>query len=846
MQVKCPFCKKGPFAVRTDNSLAKCLSCFRYLTAETDKPWYYKALNRVLTEIFFDWHQELLAPTNPSNKTVREFLFGKQNLVKEVVDNSMLGIVPTNYDIGSKFGHLIATLDQQSTQQKGKGRTSKAKWITPEKFKDLVVNRAKELNDIIHKFAGKLAFFYTDENHQITFIKFYNPTADKSEFWRFFKETSGLFGHGLFSHAKPDYLDTFEGSFLVLENELSLLQLQKLSYMYAKSINKAYGYFHACAVGDVFKADFDTIRKVNPNPTICYNNNSGGLGYCLVEKALTTMNLSAFTTPSFSTNLGSFILSQGKFYQNTWKTFLDIFKDRKSLHRDYSGLQEEILDIREDSSIKKPRKEKKVADVVRDDLNQRGTFYHDEFRSHFFSSATKNLITISKDNIEFLNLMDNYGINGADKIYDFVLNDLGIKAYKKGQKAQVHNFAYYDDKACVLYLFDQNNGIYKITSDTVEHVDNGTDGILFVKNNPSQPFKYIQQAGRRRLHLFRKLVINPINFASGILNKREQRWIFRLWIFFMFFVSKMRNKPIMVIGGEPEGGKSTAVRRVGTLLFGNEYEVMGLPADEDKFDTTVTNSFFTVFDNLEKNPDWLADRLCIIATGGTISKRVLYKTNQSVNYRLRCYVAFTTMGFPITRKDVVSRLILLRTKALKEDSQISETILQDEVINNRDLIMSEVIDELQKIVAILWKFRNEEIRVSFRATDFATFAIKVMRGFGKADLIRLILKKLKTVQKEFSRKKLTENEILIKVLNLWVPLNEGRNLTTHDLFYELSNTAKQEGLNLHINGKNEKGKVRSFGHKMGKLLPLLKQMFKVERLNVRSRGRKWVFHTKKK
>ena len=57
-----------------------------------------------------------------------------------------------------------------------------------------------------------------------------------------------------------------------------------------------------------------------------------------------------------------------------------------------------------------------------------------------------------------------------------------------------------------------------------------------------------------------------------------------------------------------------------------------LTAKPDDFDAAITSDHFVVADNADDAPPWLPDKLAVLATGGTIKRRVLYTTNRLADY----------------------------------------------------------------------------------------------------------------------------------------------------------------------------------------------------------------------
>lgn len=122
---------------------------------------------------------------------------------------------------------------------------------------------------------------------------------------------------------------------------------------------------------------------------------------------------------------------------------------------------------------------------------------------------------IHPDSTEFVLLMSKFGINLAEKIFRYVIEDLRIYALKNGQKTDVHKLAYYNPKTFTVYVFNCDNQIYRISPEVIELVDNGTDGVLFLNDPSAQPFNV-----KSLIHLIDgswldRLIFSKINFFAN-------------------------------------------------------------------------------------------------------------------------------------------------------------------------------------------------------------------------------------------------------------------------------------------------------------------------------------------
>jgi hypothetical protein len=143
-----------------------------------------------------------------------------------------------------------------------------------------------------------------------------------------------------------------------------------------------------------------------------------------------------------------------------------------------------------------------------------------------------------------------------------------------------------------------------------------------------------------------------------------------------------------------------------------------------------------------------------------------------------------------------------------------------EVLKDRDVIMSEVALHLQEVVCALRDYENNEDNVAFRMADFAEFALAVASYAKVYDQVKITFKKLSLEQSYFT----LEDDPIFDLLLLWVPGNEGREVTTADLCRELAVLALKRNIDFPYEDK-----VQAFGQRLNNIKENLSAVFKITR-----------------
>ena len=246
--------------------------------------------------------------------------------------------------------------------------------------------------------------------------------------------------------------------------------------------------------------------------------------------------------------------------------------------------------------------------------------------------------------------------------------------------------------------------------------------MLFLADHVSEPFEFtIVPQG---LATFNEVLVDKIYFDDkSLLTVDEQKLMFRMFTLFYFFCTRDSDRPILVLVGDKGSTKSTHARRLGQVFKGSKFDVTPISKrKDDDFDVTLINSRFLVIDNVDQRIDWLYDKLAIMATGGTIRRKVLYTTANIAEFPLDVYPVITTRTPNFCRDDVADRLLILHTK--RPHTFINRKHFKNELIASRNQIMSELIVEAKRILTIM-QAAPEDIEVDFRIADFASFCLKI-------------------------------------------------------------------------------------------------------------------------
>ena len=445
-----------------------------------------------------------------------------------------------------------------------------------------------------------------------------------------------------------------------------------------------------------------------------------------------------------------------------------------------SSIKAQVRAIQANKESKGVYQKDKIAELVISELLNLGKLYKANNLYYIFLSEEKRLICISDDPLELRALFTKWGINASENLYKYVLNELYVYCISHAEQVDIHRFAYYNPKTYTLYLYNGVREILKISSDKIETIENGDDGVMFMELNNYEPFEIINFDNN--VDYIEKYLTDNLNIdkEASLLDLTTQRKIAKIWFYSLFFESIMKTKPIFTAIGSKGSGKTTFLRRIGQILFGKKFDVTSVANDCKDLETLITNNYYVVIDNLDNPPKTLNDALARIATGQIIKKRKLFTTNQELEFEVKCYVALTSRTPQFTRDDVADRLIcvyLERFGLFKDENNLCKVVM-----DKRDEILSYTINHLQKIINKLKEKQNEEYKVDFRMADFAVFALKTVENKKEQKELEKIFATMIKIQNEFTLR----DDILYLALKEFVknPENKGKRFTPAELYKE--------------------------------------------------------------
>ena len=214
-KVECPYCHHGTFSIKSDDTLGKCFhpQCARFLAPYSGAKGHAGMLYQIHEKLFSDFHTALLELQNKDYQNAYSYCVQERGIHPRVVMDSMLGAVPSQYNVSELFKpHILEILaalkaEEESKKERGRSKKKKQAGATLEEQLAFLESTQEKLANCVNKRAGWLAFFYTDSLHRIVAVRFRKPYSKQIVFYKP-TPVGGLFNHGLFTPYQAEDRET--------------------------------------------------------------------------------------------------------------------------------------------------------------------------------------------------------------------------------------------------------------------------------------------------------------------------------------------------------------------------------------------------------------------------------------------------------------------------------------------------------------------------------------------------------------------------------------------------------------------------------------------------------------
>lgn len=306
-------------------------------------------------------------------------------------------------------------------------------------------------------------------------------------------------------------------------------------------------------------------------------------------------------------------------------------------------------------------------------------------------------------------------------IFKTVLHD--ILYYCQEQPIlEIHHFAYYDQVNHLLYVDRYDGMMYVLDGEMVTLQPHGFQDVYFHNASDGLPKPYLYDPDYQPGNLDKSIFKGPNYLLNPGVKEKDIYQVLKTWVASFFFPEVMPTKPILVIYGEPDSGKTTMFQCISQLLVGDHnYAVTEIPKEVKDFNLVVSQSAFAFFDNVNINRKEMQEKISQASTGFAGKTRVLYTTNDMTTIKARAFLGITTFNLNKVQGDVTERYILIPVEPFDKTSGQGRTALGEilkNVADNRNKLWGELLDYVN---AMVYHMKNRVVpmdNMSLRYADY--------------------------------------------------------------------------------------------------------------------------------
>ena len=306
-------------------------------------------------------------------------------------------------------------------------------------------------------------------------------------------------------------------------------------------------------------------------------------------------------------------------------------------------------------------------------LKWRGAFFYNSEeknfgRSMYFDNVEKKLLMIESDEFHSW-ISTNSGINRNIAMFGYLMADVHNEALQGSDSKGVVPSVLFDRREDVIYISNGDSEMARIDRNGVSMVDNGTDGVLFVKGYSLEKWRLIDGRGDDPFTSCSMFKTITCESKHGIM-------LIRLWVMGLF--AKLNSKPPILFTGLFQSGKTRTAQGICEMI-GAKYRLTNLKMQNGDTDfwVQINQGGLVCFDNVDSRIQWFNDAIQSASTSGSREYRELYKSNTLGTYYAKSYIMLTSnRPYFATESGLSDRLIIVRLDKSRTTSD-SDAITSD-------------------------------------------------------------------------------------------------------------------------------------------------------------------------
>lgn len=294
-----------------------------------------------------------------------------------------------------------------------------------------------------------------------------------------------------------------------------------------------------------------------------------------------------------------------------------------------------------------------------------------------------------------------------------------VKVHWEGkQKADLSYRINMVEDSILIDLHDEELRYVKVSPDGWEVRSGGDEFFISGANQKPQAIPVESEDGIYRLKKY--------------LNLPEDQ----MFLFMVTAVSCLNPQiqvPILCFLGERGTGKSAMLEILSELIDPNQVQKQNLDAISDRdFGLSLSEAYFTSFDNVSKISRSKSDHLCQAVTGGVQAFRKLYTDGEQCVFDLNCRVAISSIEDCIKAEDLAERTLYFDAQHISKSKRMDEINFWKSFRQDKPYILGHMVELLSVALEIYPKVKRL-LKHRHRIASFDEFGCAVAMALEQQD-----------------------------------------------------------------------------------------------------------------
>lgn len=184
---------------------------------------------------------------------------------------------------------------------------------------------------------------------------------------------------------------------------------------------------------------------------------------------------------------------------------------------------------------------------------------------------------------------------------------------------------------------------------------------------------------------------------------------------------------ILVLHGEKGSAKSTSMRMLKAIIDPAAQDLLTMPQSKKDLIITLSQNYFSCFDNLDSLSAEKSDTLCLASTGGAISSRTLYSDDEETILEFKVLVAINGINVVATRPDLLDRAIVVELDRIPKSDRKTEKEIWDDFNKDVPSFLGSILNTLKIAIS---KREGIELDEVGRMADFTYWGYAIAEAMG--------------------------------------------------------------------------------------------------------------------